>query len=69
MTSHQTHKNWENSSLENMPHSGRPSSSVTCQQVKSGALIRIDKRLTIDELASQFGVSLGSTDNIIESLR
>lgn len=69
MRTHQTKKNWENSSLANMPHNGRLSSSIIpAHHLKSSALIRIDRRMTIDELTSELVVSHGSADNIIKSL-
>lgn len=69
MKTHQTKKNWENSSLANMPHSDLPSSSVTCQQDKIRRFNQNYKRITIDELASQLDVNYGSAHTIIESLR
>ena len=49
--------------------SGRPSSSVIpANKAKAGALIREDRRTTLDELAEKVGVSHGSAYSIVESL-
>ena len=57
-----------NASLRDKPRAGRPSTSVNpAYKTKADTLIRADRRITIDELASEFGVSHGSAHNIVES--
>ena len=58
-----------NVSLRNKPRAGRPSTSVNpANKRKADTLIKADRRITIDELASVLVVSHGSAHNIVESL-
>ena len=55
-------------SVADKPRSGRPSSSVhPANKAKADALIREDRRTTIDELAENLGVSHESALNICAS--
>ena len=55
--------------LRDKPCAGRPSTSVDpANKTKVDTLIRADRRITIDELASVLGVSHGSAHSIVESL-
>ena len=59
-----------NASLRDKPRAGRPSTSVNpANKTKANTVIRADRRITIDELASVLGVSHGSAHNIVESLK
>ena len=56
-------------SVADKPRSGRPSSSVNpVNKAKANALIREERRTTLDELAENLGVSHGSAYNSVESL-
>ena len=56
-------------SIADKPHTGRPSSSVNpANEAKADALIREDRRITLDELAENIEVSHGSAHNIVKSL-
>ena len=58
-----------NTSLRDKPRAGHPSTSVNpANKTKADTLIRADRRITTDELASVLGVSHGSAHNIVESL-
>ena len=58
-----------NASLGDKPCAGRPSTSVNhANKTKADTLIRADRRIAIDELASVLRVSHGSAQNIVESL-
>ena len=49
-----------------MPHSGRPSTSVNpVNETKMDTLIRADRRITLNELTSELGVSHGSAHNLV----
>ena len=59
----------ETVSVTDKPRSGRPSSSVNpASKAKADALIREDRRITLDELAENLAMSHGSAYNIVESL-
>ena len=56
-------------SVVDKPRSGRPSSSVNpANRAKADALIREDRRTTVDEQAENLGVSHGSAYKTVESL-
>ena len=58
-----------NASLRDKSRAGLPSTSVNyANKTKADTLIRADRRITIDELASVLGASHGSAHNIVESL-
>lgn len=58
-----------NASIRDLPRVGRPSTSLNpVNKTKADALIRGDRRITIDELASELGLSHGSACNIVASL-
>ena len=57
------------SSLQNRPRSGRPSSAVNSgNSDEFEKLIRVDCKITIDDIAERFEVSHGSTVNIVNEL-
>ena len=52
------------------PRAGCPSTSVNpAKKIKVDTLIRAHRRITIDELVSVLGVSHGSAQSIVESLK
>ncbi|XP_014773414.1 uncharacterized protein LOC106871457 [Octopus bimaculoides] len=55
-------------SVADKPHSGWPSPSENpANKAKADALIREDRRITLDELAENLEVSHGSAYNLVES--
>ena len=55
-------------SLADKSCAGHPSTSVNPDnKAKTNVLIRADRRITLDELASEPGVNHGSAHNIVES--
>ena len=56
-------------SLKDKSRTGRPSSPVNLDnKANADKLIREDRRITLDELASELGVSHGSAHHLLESL-
>ena len=63
------HEEMDKASIAEKPRSGRPSTSVNPDnKTYADELIRTDRRITVEELASKLAVSIGSANSIVASL-